>query len=68
MAYTRVNYKTKKALKEAMQSGITVKLQHKYVGENTWDGTEWLEGPHYPEAHTWWAQVQVKNGSVISIK
>ena len=32
------------------------------------NGTEFIEGPHYPKPHTWYAQVEVKNGVVVKVK
>jgi len=32
------------------------------------DGTVYLEGPHYPAAHTWYAQGKMQNGVLVSVK
>ena len=32
------------------------------------NGTEFVEGPHYPEPHKWYAQVTVKDGIVVKVK
>jgi len=32
------------------------------------NGTVYLEGPHYPKAHTWYAQAELKDGIVIKVK
>jgi len=32
------------------------------------NGTVYLEGPHYPEPHRWYAQGTVKNRVLVSIK
>jgi hypothetical protein len=32
------------------------------------NGTEYVEGPHYPQPHKWYAQVTVENGIVIAVK
>ena len=69
MAYTSTNFKTKKELKEAVASGkiITV-YQPGPFGPDVRDGTVFLEGPHYPQPHKWYAQAEVKAGRVIKVK
>ena len=71
MAYTSINFKTKKALKDAVTAGkkITVyqpnaDLTGSYPPEN---GTVLCEGPHYPEPHRWYAKPTVENGYVIKV-
>jgi hypothetical protein len=32
------------------------------------NGTESIEGPHYPKPHTWYAQVEVVDGKVVKVK
>lgn len=32
------------------------------------NGTVYLEGPHYPKPHTWYAEGTMKNGKLISVK
>ncbi len=57
--YTVVDYKTKKALKEALASGVIVEVyQEGLFGGNPLaiNGTVFLEGPHYPKPHSWYAQ------------
>jgi hypothetical protein len=69
MAYTVTNYRTKKELKEAVARGERVEVfQPGPFGPEVADGTAFLEGPHYPEAHKWYAQVQVKDMVVLSVK
>ena len=67
--YTVEDFKTKKALKEAVAAGAFVGVwQPGPFGGGSTEGTQFLEGPHYPKPHTWYAQVIVKNGSVIKVK
>jgi hypothetical protein len=33
----------------------------------TTEGVAFLEGPHYPAPHTWYAKVQLKNGLVVKV-
>ena len=66
--YTTINFKTKKALKDAVAAGKVVTIYAPGLGEPKQDGTEFLEGPHYPEAHRWYAQATLKDGKVIAVK
>lgn len=66
--YTEKNFKSKKALKEAVKAGEKVRLFSPGVGTPKENGTEYVEGPHYPEPHKWYAQVTVKDGIVVSVK
>ena len=65
MAYTDFNYRTKKALKEAVARGEKV---HCYQPGGIFPlstGRVALEGPHYPEAHKWYANVTVDESGYI---
>jgi len=66
--YTDTNFKTKKALKEAVASGKEVRLYSPGLGSPKQNGTEFVEGPHYPEPHRWYAQVEVRDGIVVKVK
>lgn len=66
--YTEINFKTKKALKEAVASGQEVRIYAPGLGTPKTDGTEFLEGPHYPAPHSWYAQVTMRDGKVIKVK
>ena len=69
MAYTVRNFKTKKALKEAVKAGeIVTVYQPGPFGPGVRDGNVALEGPHYPAPHTWYASATVKDHTVISVK
>lgn len=72
--YTTINFKSKKALKEAVAAGQRVavyqpndmcgkadEVQH---GEHKVT----LEGPHYPEPHRWYAEVVVRDGAIVRVK
>lgn len=73
LAYTRVNFKTKKAMKEAVAAGDVLYgnkvavYQPGPFGPDVKDGTAYLEGPHYPEAHRWYASVEVKDGVIVKV-
>jgi len=63
--YTVENYRTKKLLKEAVANGITVTVFQPGPFPAKMDGSVALEGPHYPEAHRWYASAQVARGVII---
>lgn len=68
MAYVDPNFKTKKALKEAVANGDYVSVFSPGPFGCKQDGTEYIEGPHYPAPHSWYAQVTVEGGRVIKVK
>lgn len=66
--YVSPNYKNKKALKEAMKAGEHVMVFQPVIGDVPVNGKVYLEGPHYPEPHKWYAEGIMKNGKLVSIK
>lgn len=70
MAYTTFNFKTKKALKEALANGKDVRCYNPGVGPDLGNctGKVYLEGPHYPAAHSWYAEAELIDGKVIKVK
>jgi len=66
--YTSINFKTKKALKEAVAAGKKITLFSPGLGTPKQNGIEFVEGPHYPEPHRWYAQVEVRDGVVVKVK
>jgi hypothetical protein len=94
--YTDINFKTKKALKEAVAAwnayqeakkelpvlsigsvmlaktpeprAITFYQPGPFAGNEPKNGKIFLEGPHYPAAHSWYAEAEVKDGVVIKVK
>lgn len=66
--YVSPNFKTKKALKEAVSKGEKVSVYSPGLYPANKDGQEFVEGPHYPEPHRWYAQVTVKDGYIVSVK
>jgi len=70
MAYTSTNFKTKKALKEAVKAGekVSVYQPGPFGGNIDPNGSVFLEGPHYPAPHTWYAQAKLRDGFVESVK
>lgn len=65
--YVSPNIKTKKALKEAVKAGLKINVYSPGPFPAKTDGQEFVEGPHYPEPHRWYAQVLVKNGFVVKV-
>lgn len=72
MAYVEPNFKTKSALKAAVAAGENITV-YQPNGDITRvnipsNGTVYLEGPHYPKPHTWYAQGTMKEGRLVSVK
>jgi hypothetical protein len=66
--YASTNFKSKKALKEAVAAGegdLTIFAPG--LGTPKTDGVETLEGPHYPKPHTWYARVQMVDGKIVKV-
>jgi hypothetical protein len=68
--YTDRNFKTKKALKEAVAAGkqVSVYQPGPFGGNVPTDGEVTAEGPHYPQPHSWYARLTLKNGVVVKVK
>lgn len=67
--YSDQNFKTKKALKEAVKLGPVPCHQPGGVfGSEVPDGQHCCEGPHYPEPHKWYATVDVVNSEIVKVK
>lgn len=68
--YTHTNYPSKKALKLAVAAGeeVTYFQPGPFGGNETRDGTIYLEGPHYPKPHRWYASATVRDGLIVSVK
>ncbi len=65
MAYCSTNFKTKKALKEAVERGEQVRVYSPGVFPCNSDGKVSLEGPHFPQPHTWYASAVVKDSYIV---
>lgn len=68
MTYTSPNFKTKKALKDALKDGKSVSVFQPGLGSIPRDGKIALEGPHYPEPHTWYAEGTMKDGKLVRVR
>lgn len=70
MAYTNINFKTKKELKEAVAAGKAVSVYNPGMGgpiDPNAKGVA-IEMPHYPQPHKSYAQVDLKDGLVVKVK
>ena len=67
MAYVSPNFKSKKALKEALASGRGVDIFQPAIGTIPDNGTVHLEGPHYPAPHTWYGKGKMVDGVLTSV-
>lgn len=79
MAYTVKNFKTKKELKEAVSYYMNseevarlkaaVRCYNPGLGPDlsNYSGKVYLEGPHYPQPHKWYAQAELVNGIVVKV-
>lgn len=68
--YCDRNFKTKKALKEAVAKGEKVGVfQPGPFGDEPIRDQEYsVEGPHYPQPHSWYARVTIKGGVIVKVK
>jgi len=66
--YCETNFRTKKALKEAVKEGQKLRVYAPGLGRPKDNGPEYLSGPWYPAAHSWYATVQIKNGIIVKVK
>ena len=69
MAYVNPDYKSKKEFKLAVEAG---KRHETYNPSGMFptvqNGTDVVEGPHYPKPHRWYASVVVEDGIVVKVK
>lgn len=68
MAYVSPNFKSKKALRDALLAGKDVDVYQPGLGSVPTDGYVALEGPHYPAAHSWYAQGKMVAGKLVGLK
>lgn len=67
MAYVNPNFRTKKALKDALKEGKSVEVYQHGLGTIPTDGTISLEGPHHPEPHKWYGRGIMKGGKLVEV-
>ena len=75
MVYAVINFKSKKALREAViahinGAGPEVRCYQPGLGPDLshHTGRVALEGPHYPKPHSWYAECELKDGIVVKVK
>ena len=39
-----------------------------FGGNEPKNGTVYIEGPHYPASHAWYAQCEARNGVIVKVK
>jgi len=66
--YSAKNFKTKKELITAIKAGERIGIFAPGLGTPKDNGIEYLEGPHFPAAHTWYATVTMKDGIIVRVK
>lgn len=60
--------KVGKITSEPALNAVPVTLYAPGLGELKRDGIEFVEEPHFPEPHRWYAQVKVVDGIVVEVK
>jgi hypothetical protein len=69
MAYVSPNYKTKKEFKAAVLAALIHRpFNPSGMFPTEQNGIEFIEGPHYPQPHKWYAECKVIDGVVVSVK
>lgn len=70
MSYTEINFKSKKELKQAVAAGEQIRCFQPGLGPDlsNFTGKVYLEGPHYPKPHSWYATAILVDGVVKSVK
>lgn len=68
--YTEPNFKTKKALKDAVAAGqeVTVFQPGPFGGQPNLNGEVSVEGPHFPKPHSWYARGRASRQSQVTNK
>ena len=69
--YTVTNFRTKKALKDALIAGQRVEVYQPngdiFGRAPQTEGRVAIEGPHYPEPHRWYAEAIIAGGVIVSL-
>lgn len=67
--YTTENFKSKKALREAVAAGRQIGIYQPgpFGGNEPQNGRTAVEGPWYPKPHTWYASVELKDGIIVKV-
>ena len=67
MTYVTPDFKTKKELKNALLDERPISVYQPGLGHVPINGTVYLEGPHYPKPHTWYAEGTMKDGKLVKV-
>ena len=65
--YAVGNPKTKKELRARIASGEHVRAFQPGPFDGTSNGTDVIEGPHYPKPHRWYARVEICDGIIVKV-
>jgi hypothetical protein len=66
--YTVINFKSKKALKEAFKAGDKIEVyQPGGMFKGVAKGRTTIEGPHYPKPHSFYLDVMVEDNVITKI-
>ena len=70
--YTMTDFKTKKQLKEAVGRGQKLRIYQPGMldppeAKADYTGIAYVEGPHYPKPHTWYAKVTMQDGIITKV-
>ena len=65
--YVSPNYPTKKALREALARGEEISVFAPGIGTVPREGAVYLEGPHYPMPHRWYAKGTMAHGKLVKV-
>ena len=67
--YVSPDFKTKKALREGLTRGVVITIFQPgpFGGNEPTNAVVSIEGPHFPEPHSWYGRVKVENGQVVKV-
>jgi hypothetical protein len=69
MSYVDPDYKSKKEFLAAVKAGLRHRTYNPSgMFETPQNGSDVIEGPHYPKPHKWYAAVIVQDGVVVKAK
>jgi hypothetical protein len=66
--YASENFKSKKALKEAIASGRIILITSPGPFPAPSNGRAAVEGPYFPEPHRWYADCDIKDGRIVKVR
>lgn len=51
-----------------LSNRLTVFQPGPFGGEPPYKGRVYLEGPHYPQPHKWYAEAELEGGCIVKVK